>query len=130
MNRPKDIIRCFGYHKYCMFSSVDVLRFPDVPTTDPCNKSSTCVLSGEQIPDPYNCSAYYICDYAHVWDHVSCPTELLYDKFSLECVEAGEATCEIPCEQRTTITSTTVTPASPGNTYYIMQLDRNIAFIA
>lgn len=70
-----------------------------VVTLDPCEMES-CIVRGDLIPDPFNCTNYYICD-----EHLlpsqypnSCPMGNLFDVSSSNCQPSNVATCTPPCE--------------------------------
>lgn len=76
---------------------------------DPCNKPEFCI-SGQRLPNPENCTQYFVCDASLKWSLATCVNFTLFNNVSLTCVSPSQATCQQPCAPYTGIPTTTLSP--------------------
>jgi len=77
-----------------------------VPTT---TANIVCVTSGEILPDPSNCAAYFQCDWDLNANREVCPDGEYFNYYSNECLPEDE----VDCGTRPTISTTTVVTEDP-----------------
>ncbi|KAG0716401.1 hypothetical protein GWK47_009794 [Chionoecetes opilio] len=82
---------------------------------DPCKPNCYALTPGLKVPDPKDCTHFYVCVKGIPSDHaVACPTDTMFDPLTRACVPGNncEASCRIPLQE----TANAINPAAKAKT--------------